>query len=147
MPKRIHNRHPLYNRWSLIKRRCKSPSCPAYKDYGGRGIDLCKEWEKFENFAKDMAPTYHAGLTLDRIDNNKGYYKENCRWATRQQQALNTRNIDRAYKIEYMGISDTITNWANYLGMKRRTLGMRLMNYGWSIEKSLNEGRSAPSQT
>ena len=85
----------LYNIWSIMKQRCRNKKNPAYKYYGGRGIDLCKRWNSFDFFVIDTLETYKDDLSIDRIDNNKGYCKENCRWATQKTQLLNRRR----YKI------------------------------------------------
>jgi len=71
--------------------RCTNPKCRRYKDYGGRGITVCTRWLKFENFYADMGEC-PPGMTLERKDNNKGYYKANCRWATNKEQGNNKRN-------------------------------------------------------
>lgn len=80
-----------YSVWQSMKKRCLQPSHHAYKDYGARGITVCKEWMAFENFFQDMGHP-PDGLELDRVDNNKGYCVENCRWATPKQQANNRRS-------------------------------------------------------
>lgn len=124
--------------WASMKSRCFNQNSPDYKDWGGRGITVCLDWLYYENFLNDMLPTYQRGLTLDRIDNNGNYTKENCRWATRKVQCNNTRRSNWEIKISYLGITDTVRNWAKYLGVKRTTLGQRI-KYGWSVERILFE--------
>jgi len=83
----------LYYTWKGMKRRCYSKTHPKYIHYGARGITVCNEWRNsYIQFATDMGAKQHTGLSLDRIDNNKGYYKENCRWATCKEQNNNKRN-------------------------------------------------------
>jgi len=78
--------HPLYNTWGKMRQRCNNPNNSDYPKYGGRGITICDEWEDFQIFLTDMEHGYKKGLSLDRIDNDKGYSKENCKWSTPKEQ-------------------------------------------------------------
>lgn len=84
----------LHTTWFNIKKRCRNPNCPDYAYYGGRGIDICDEWaNSFETFMEwSINNGYNDTLTIDRIDNNKGYTPDNCRWTTPAEQSVNKRN-------------------------------------------------------
>ena len=78
-----------YESWSGMKQRCLNPKDAAYHRYGGRGITVCEAWLSYNNFIRDMGPRPSTKHSIDRIDNDKGYYPENCRWATWEQQQEN----------------------------------------------------------
>jgi hypothetical protein len=108
--------------WSAMKGRCKKPSNPDYPDYGGRGVRVCDTWEDFENFLADMGlPEPRA--TLERIDNDGNYCKDNCRWATRLEQSENRRN---SKSLTIGGVTKTISAWSRASGISYRTIRTRL---------------------
>lgn len=80
-----------YRSWKSMRTRCNNPNEKSYKDYGGRGITVCKRWDSFVNFYTDMGERPEGDFSLDRIDNNGNYEPSNCRWATREQQNRNHR--------------------------------------------------------
>lgn len=125
----------LYRIWGGMKNRCGNEREEAYKDYGGRGIKVCEEWERdFSNFYKwAMENGYSKELTIDRIDVNGNYCPENCRWVNMKIQCNNRRNNHR---VTYKGRTQTIAEWENELGFKKDILSTRLSN-GWSVEKAI----------
>ena len=134
----------LYTIWALMKYRCNNPNRKEYQDYGGRGIRICKEWNDPQNFINwALNNGYSDDLTLDRIDNNSGYCPENCRWATKSVQ-MNNRRTCRY--ITHNGETKTISQWAKEKGMSYNQLKRRIDNYGWSIEKALNEPLHSPKK-
>jgi len=119
-----------YRIWGNILQRCINPNNPHYADYGGRGITVCDDWLKFENFYRDMGDRPSKDHTVDRIDNDGPYCKENCRWATQKQQMNNTRS-NRF--VEFGGESLTVAQWSVRTGIGSTTLLYRL-NAGWPVE-------------
>ena len=122
----------MYKIWADAKSRCRCPSCRAYKNYGGRGIQFSEEWDQYENFkAWALENGYRDDLTLDRIDNEKGYEPNNCRWATWKEQANNTR---RCRIIEYNGKRQSVSMWASELQIPYTTLAHKL-NRGLTMKE------------
>jgi len=85
--------HPSYSSWVGLKTRCNNKNEISYVNYGGRGIGYCEEWEHFENFVFDMGIKPTPGHTIERVNNDEGYCKQNCIWATRHEQSLNRRTF------------------------------------------------------
>lgn len=121
-----------YKIWDSMIQRCTNPNNKNYPNYGGRGIKICDEWkDSFENFLKDIGKRPSKDYSLDRIDNNGNYCKENCRWATAKEQANNRcTNLNITYKKQ----TKTLSEWAVILKMNYRTLQNRYNN-GWAVER------------
>ncbi len=133
---------PEYNSWKSIKQRCNNPNCKTFLRYGGNNIGVCERWELFENFFVDMGPKPSESHSVDRIDGSKGYSPENCRWATPEEQARNTRT-NRL--LEFNGETRCLAEWAETVGIDSNCLHMRLKS-GWSVERSLTTPASSHVQ-
>lgn len=121
-----------YRIWQAMLNRCRNPNGPSYDHYGGRGIAVCDRWTDFDAFLADMgeAPVTHS---IERINNDGDYEPSNCRWATRSEQANNTRtNVF----IEWKGQRLTRSQWEQRLGMGKTTLRSRLRK-GLSLDEAM----------
>jgi hypothetical protein len=121
-----------YQTWQAMKTRCLNPNSPSYKNYGDRNITICDKWMSFEGFFEDMGERPY-GYSLDRIDNNKGYSKDNCRWATTAEQNRNTRQNKFLTK---NGKTMCMRDWANETGIPYPTIQDRVRR-GWSDDRVL----------
>ena len=109
---------PTYNSWDNMIGRCFRQSNPEYENYGGRGITVCEKWKTFSGFLEDMGER-PENKTIDRIDNNKGYTPDNCRWITNGEQQFNKRNNNI---VEYNGKNIPITQAARLAGLNPATV-------------------------
>lgn len=136
------SRDPLYNVWAKMRNRCSSTKDPAFPDYGGRGIRVCQRWingdgsrEGFACFLDDMGPKPSPSHSLDRIDNNGDYTPENCRWATKTEQARNRRSN---YRVTMGGRSCALSEACEQLGLPFALVNSRIQQ-GWSTERALSQ--------
>lgn len=129
MGNRTHgmHKHRLYFTWINIIRRTTHTDYKSYKNYGGRGIDVCERWLNIANFIEDMYPTYEEGLSIDRINNDKGYYPDNCRWTTNAVQNRNTRRLRSSNSNGWRGVyfNKTAEKWYARISVdnKRKHIG------------------------
>jgi hypothetical protein len=128
----------FYKVWQSILQRCNNPKAQAFKDYGARGITVSESWLKFENFMEDMLPTFEDGLTIDRTNNNEGYSKENCRWATCTEQNNNKRPKSCEYILTANGKTMSLLEWSKELDRNYFTMLNRVKRLKWSDEKVIN---------
>lgn len=116
-------KQPWYSTYRSMMDRCYRKGAANYSRYGGRGITVCDEWQDIETFAVWCEHSgYKQGLTIDRIDVNGNYCPSNCRWATRKQQANNRANT---VYVTIDGITKTISEWAEFSGLSRKTINSR----------------------
>lgn len=119
--------------WAQMLQRCHNPRNKAYPNYGGRGITVDDSWRDFSRFLFDMGEPA-VGMTLDRLDNDKGYSKENCRWASRIAQANNKRN-NRI--VEFNGRGLTVAQWSRELGIRASMISDRISKLRWNAHDAL----------
>ena len=125
----------LYNIWNGMKARCENKNVKQYVYYGGRGIKLHKSWKKFENFLNDMGQTYKNGLSIERVDVNGDYCKENCKWIPRNEQTRNRRNT---HILVFNGVALSLNDWSKKLNIKYSTLQMRINQYHWPLDRAFS---------
>lgn len=136
----------IYKILSQMKSRCYRLSNPAYLRYGGRGIKVCDEWfDNVESFYRwSIENGYSEDLTIDRIDNNKGYSPDNCRWADKKTQA---NNNSRNAKVTYNGQTMNKIQWAEYLGVRPGLMYSRFDKWGEDYERIFNQPiRKSPTR-
>lgn len=126
--------HPLFTTWLSMMSRCNKTHDRAYPRYGGRGITVSDSWTDFEKFAADMGPKPTPDHSIDRINNDKGYSKENCRWATRTEQ---NRNRSNSSVLTFRGRTETLKDWSKYSGIPYETLRQRIFQLHWTADEAI----------
>lgn len=138
---RQNSRNPEYDAWNNMRARTGNSKASNYEYYGGRGIKVCERWNSFENFISDMGNRPSDKHSLDRIDVNGDYCPENCRWATKKEQARNCRN---SVYITCNGETKTLAEWEEITGIRRKTISSRIKS-GRSVEEALRRKIVLPS--
>lgn len=123
---------PEYRVWQQLRDRCRNPSNKKFYLYGARGVTVCARWDNFSNFLEDMGPR-PRGATIERVNSDKGYCPENCKWATYTEQ---NRNTSRNSMITFEGVTRCASEWAEITGLTRYTVANRIRR-GWSVKKAL----------
>jgi hypothetical protein len=124
----------LYSVWIAMRSRCNNNTDENYKNYGGRGISVCKEWSDYFAFHEWATVNgYHEGLSLERKDNNSNYCPSNCTWIPRNQQPLNTRRLKY---LTLNGETHSRREWSNITGIKKETIRGRIRK-GWDVKDIL----------
>ena len=111
-----------YGSWEAMRQRTTNPNCPDYPSYGGRGITCCARWASFDNFLEDMGDR-PVGLTLERECNDRGYTKDNCRWATPKEQA---HNRTTTVLLAHQDVTQSKSQWARSVGLHPAVFSMRI---------------------
>lgn len=126
---------PTYVSWRAMMQRCNYKKAQAYRWYGARGISVCKEWNDFSVFLRDMGER-PPGYSIDRIDPNGNYTPQNCRWASRAVQLNNRRHVK---KLTHDGVTMCMSAWSRRLGVSVAALSLRIKN-GLPLERVLARG-------
>lgn len=150
------SRSRLNSIYQKMKERCYNTKCNRYYCYGGRGITICDEWNNNELSGKTnctkgwlafkfwaFSHGYQEGLTIDRIDCNKGYSPENCRWITYKEQANNRRSN---HLITYKGVTHNLSTWCELLNLNYDRVERRLNKCHWSVEKAFETDFIPPNK-
>ncbi len=124
----------VYSSWNAMITRCTNPNRKNWKDYGGRGITVCESWRDFENFYNDMGDPPLSDYSLERVNNNLGYFKENVVWSDRHKQSRNKRSTRY---IVFNGERRSLVEWSEIKGISAKTIAARIDVYGWTIEAAL----------
>lgn len=124
----------IYSIWGSMVRRCHAPNAKDYYRYGAIGIKVCDQWRTFDGFYTDMGDR-PEGMSIDRIDNTKGYEPLNCRWATNTTQQ---RNKSNNLILDFDGKSMCLSGWSEVLGINEQTLYARLKN-GWTVDRAFTQ--------
>ncbi len=137
----VHTKHgktrtPIYAVWRSMMQRCYDKNSHAYNRYGGRGINVCPEWQSFEGFYKDMGDR-PEGKSLERINNDGDYAPENVIWADAKAQARNRRST---VFIEHNGERKSLAEWSELSGVKLQTLWARIFKHGLDVGDALKPG-------
>lgn len=127
----------LYDIWNLMKQRCTNPNRPDFARYGSKGIKVCDDWLSYEGFkAWAMENGYADNLTIERKNNEGNYEPSNCRWATKREQELNKSTNAM---VSFNGKTQTISQWAEELGINYFTLQSRITKRHWGAERALTQ--------
>lgn len=126
---------PEYNIWVCMRQRCNNKNNPAYHRYGGRGLKIEKRWDSFENFLADMGRRPSSQHSIERKNNNLGYSKSNCKWASAVEQGSNMRSNKW---IEFKGKKQLCHQWDAQMGYNRNTVLQRL-HLGWTVERAITQ--------
>lgn len=132
-PRSYKSHAHLYKRWDSMRQRVK-PTSRHRRHYHGKGITICERWQSYDNFKADMGDSFRPELSLDRIDNAKGYSPDNCRWVSMKVQS---NNKDTCVYMTLHGKTLTLTQWAEFAGIGTTTLRRRLCSGAWTLEEAL----------
>lgn len=135
-----------YWAWQDMKARCLNPRNCNYKNYGARGITVCERWLYFANFLEDMGPkpANPKKLSLERIDNNLGYFKQNCRWDNYLKQGRNRRSN---FIVTAFGVTACLSSISEKFGVVGYNTIIYRLKRGWNIERALTQVRGRGTHT